>query len=160
MIRQNIVLKNIISENIAHIEYPNFGGAPTKYNPRGGTRTFDLVFDNLELADKLAEEGWNIKFREYDSGTRRAKLNVKVALNVPKYPVNLLMLSSEGKNRITDKNIEILDQATFQDIDLIIRPREWNDDDGSVKIKAYLQTMFVVLYEDELVKKFNSLSAE
>ena len=62
--------------------------------------------------------------------------------------------------RITDKNIEILDQAAFQDIDLIIRPREWNDDDGNVKIKAYLQTMFVVLYEDELVKKFNSLSAE
>ena len=42
------------------IMWTNFGGKPTKYNPSGGKRTFDLVLTE-EAAMKLISDGWNVK---------------------------------------------------------------------------------------------------
>lgn len=49
-------------ENAALI-YKNFAGDPTRVNPAGGKRTFDLVL-NEEYAIKLSAQGWNVKVKE------------------------------------------------------------------------------------------------
>ena len=44
----------------ACIFWTNFAGAPTNANPVGGKCTFNLALNEV-VADKLREEGWNIK---------------------------------------------------------------------------------------------------
>ena len=41
----------------------NFTGAPTRFNPAGGKRTFNLAL-SAEVAGHLRDEGWNVKMRE------------------------------------------------------------------------------------------------
>ena len=51
--------------NIEHaaVIYKNFSGKPTKVNPAGGKRTFSLVLSH-EYAERLFDQGWNIKVKE------------------------------------------------------------------------------------------------
>ena len=53
---------NLNVENAAMI-YKNFSGKPTRVNPQGGKRTFSLALSR-DLAEKLNDQGWNIKVKE------------------------------------------------------------------------------------------------
>ena len=53
---------NLNVERAAMI-YKNFSGKPTKVNPAGGKRTFSLVL-NEEYAERLFDQGWNVKVKE------------------------------------------------------------------------------------------------
>ena len=51
--------RELVVEN-AVIMWSNFGGSPTKFNPDGGKRTFDLVLTE-RVAMSLISDGWNVK---------------------------------------------------------------------------------------------------
>ena len=53
---------NLNVEN-AVLLFKNFAGEPTRVNPAGGKRTFNLVL-NQEYAEKLHAQSWNVKARE------------------------------------------------------------------------------------------------
>jgi hypothetical protein len=52
-----------------------------------------------------------------------------------------------------EDEVEILDWADIQMTDLIVRPYEWAVN-GKTGIKAYLQSIFVTIQEDELELKY------
>ena len=60
MKRTGMSNQNLFIEN-ARIFFKNFGGAPTKFNPKGGKRTFCVAIEP-EDAISLKKDGWNIKF--------------------------------------------------------------------------------------------------
>jgi hypothetical protein len=64
------------------------------------------------------------------------------------------MISDGKMTRLNENNVNLLDFAEFEQIDLIIRGSEWNVR-GNSGIKAYLKSGYFVLYVDELAKKYS-----
>lgn len=147
------VKSNVTIEN-ARIGFRNFTGKEGQFNP-AGQRNF-VVFLEPELAEILSTDGWNVKWLEpRDPGDdKQAYLPVSVTYN--NYPPMVTLITSNGKNILDEDTIDILDWAELDQVDLIVRPYNWEVNDKS-GVKAYLKTMYVSIVEDELAKKYQNV---
>jgi hypothetical protein len=147
-IRSNITVEN------ARIGFRNFTGKPGRFNP-AGRRNF-CVFLDTDIAKELQSDGWNIKWlepRDPDDGPQ-AYLQVGVSYN--NYPPKITAITSASKTILDEDTVNILDWAEIENVDLIIRPYNWevNEKRG---IKAYLKTMYITLVEDEFEAKYRNV---
>ena len=55
---------------------------------------------------------------------------------------------------LTERTIGTLDNDDFDNIDLILRPYEW-EVNGKTGVKAYLKTMYVTIDEDPFAEKYS-----
>ena len=152
--KMNEKLKPIIIRN-AKTMYRNFSGAETKFN-KAGDRNFCVVLDDLEFARKLQEEGWNVRWRQPrdEDDTEMAYLSVAVKFN--RIPPQILMVTQKGKVALDESSIDKLDWLEFTNVDLIINPSKW-EVSGKSGIKAYLKTLAVTIYEDELITEYSDI---
>ena len=88
----------LVVEN-AQIIFRNFSGNEDKFR-QSGTRSFGLILDN-ELAEKLAEDGWNIKYLKPRSSKYMFLINnVLILLNIliivlyRKLPINGICITN------------------------------------------------------------------
>ena len=125
-----------------------------------GDRSFCLVIENEEDAKKLSDIGWNIKIKEAkdEGGERFIFLPVAVRFT-HKHPVVYLITRSGHKVRMTEETIGDIDDLEIENIDLIVRPYEW-EYNGNHGIKAYLKAMYVKGEENELAAKYEKSSEE
>ena len=147
---QQRVTQNITIEG-ARIIFRNFSGKEGKYNAPGN-RNFCVLLDE-NLADDLIRDGWNVRYlrpREEDDEPQ-AYMQVKVAFG--NIPPTVVLITSRGKTRLSEDNIDILDWAEIKNVDLIIRPYNY-DVSGHQGVKAYLKSIYVTISEDELESKY------
>lgn len=150
---------NIVMEN-ARLIFRNFEGREEKYN-RKGDRNFGLIIEDSEVVQQLAEDGWNIKELtpknndDYDD-TPEVIYWLPVTVRFDNVPPKVMLVTRRKKTRLNEDNINTIDYANIAKVDLTVTPYDW-EVNGKSGTKAYLQTMYVTINEDEFADKYADL---
>lgn len=154
MVRGNIIIENAV------IWGRNFSGAAGRYNAEG-RRNFCVYIDDLSQVEALKEDGWNVKYRLPRDENDEPRAYLQVAINYKNLPPSLeppkvVLLSKRGKTYLTEENINILDWAEIKNVDLTIRPYNW-EVNGKGGVKAQTKSLWVTIVEDELEYKYRDV---
>ena len=144
----------------AHLIFKNFEGREEKYN-RKGDRNFGLIIEDPEVAQQLVEDGWNIKELtpknndDYDD-TPEVIYWLPVTVRFDNVPPKVMLVTRRKKTRLNEDNINTVDYVNIAKVDLTVTPYDW-EVNGKSGTKAYLQTMYVTINEDEFADKYADL---
>lgn len=136
----------------AKIIFRNFSGEETKFNRRGN-RNFCVIIEDPDQAQKLAEDGWNVKILRPRDEDDEPTHYIQVSVSFDNIPPRVLMITCRNKVELTDESIGTLDFAEFNNVDLILRGYNW-EVNGKTGVKAYLKAMYVTINEDPLAEKY------
>lgn len=145
--------RGILQIDDAMITYRNFSGTGTKFN-REGDRNFALIIDDPEIADALKEEGWNVRVKppreEGDDPFMYLPVKIKFSERGP----NVYLATGSNLNKLDEESIACLDDIDIIDVDLDIRPYDW-DVNGKSGRTAYLQSIKVTQRVDRFAQEYN-----
>lgn len=144
--------RGILQIDDAMIIYRNFEGRGDKFN-REGDRNFAIIIPDQELADKLIEEGWNVKIKppRDEDDDPFIYLPVKVKFN-DRGP-NVYLQTGERLNRLNEDSIAVLDNIDIMSVDLDVRPYDW-EVSGKSGRTAYLQSIKVTQEVDRFAASY------
>lgn len=148
--------RQLIMED-ARILFRNFAGKEGKYN-REGDRNFAVILDD-GTASTLASDGWNVKWLKPREDGDEPQAYLSVSVNFKGRPPRIVMITSRGRTPIGEEQVEMLDWVDIKTVDLILNPYEWEIGEKS-GIKAYLQSMYITIFEDPLELKYAELEEE
>jgi hypothetical protein len=146
----------VVLEDV-QIIFRNFQGREGMYN-REGDRNFAVVLPR-DVAEAMARDGWNVKLRKPLEEGEEGDPYVSVAVNFKGRPPIIKMITSKTR-RTTDLDedtVDVLDWVDIEQVDLIIRPYDWAVS-GNTGRKAYLQALYVTIFEDPLQLKYGDLA--
>ena len=146
--------KELVMESV-QIGFRNFEGREGPYN-RKGDRDF-VVFLDREFAKELEREGWNIKWpkpNDYinpEEDDRNPYLPISVGFDF--YPAKVYIISNENVTMVGQDEVEMLDWAEMENVDLVVRPYEW-EVNGNSGIKAYLKAGYFTIVTNAFDDKY------
>ena len=143
--------KNIVAEG-ARIGFRNFSGKEGQYNP-AGRRNFCWFIDDEKLVNTLIEDNWNVRMLKPREEDEKPQAYLQVAVEFKNYPPKVMLVTSRGKSRLEEDDINMLDWAEIKNVDMIIRPYNW-EVNGKSGTKAYLKALYVTIEEDEFESKY------
>lgn len=144
--------KGILQIDDAHIIYRNFSGAESKFN-RAGDRNFALVIPTSEMADKLVDLGWNVKIKASRDDMEEPFMYLPVKVKFNGRGPNVYLVTGDHRNKLDEESIGVLDNADAIQIDLDIRPYDW-EYNGKTGRTAYLHSMRFVQEVDRFAREF------
>ena len=146
--------RNIDNLNIenARILFRNFSGKENKYN-RAGVRNFCVVIDNALTVNQLTNDGWNVRMLNPREADDEPTYYIPVAVSFEHIPPKVFLISGRQKTQLDAESIATLDYAEIKNIDLTLRPYQWDVQEKS-GVKAYLKTMYVTIEEDIFEQKY------
>lgn len=144
---------NVVLEDVKII-FRNFSGLEGMYN-KAGDRNFAVVLP-MPIAEQMVRDGWNVKIKPPNAEGEQQDPFLPVTVKMDgRRPPLIRMLTSRGATDLDEESVGVLDFADIAQIDLIIRPYDW-DVNGAKGRKAYLQDMYVTIIENPLELKYGN----
>lgn len=142
--------KDITIQNV-RILWPHFSGEKDKFHVPG-QRDFTMVFDQ-EVGAMLEAEGYNVSYFEPREEGEIPDGKLKVKVNFDGRPPKIVLITSRGRTLLDEVTAATLDCARIERADVIIRPYDW-EVNGKTGRSAYLNELYVTIYESELDLKY------
>lgn len=142
--------RGIIQIDGARIIWPNFSGAPGKYN-REGERSFNLVIDSEEIKNALLDDvnkygvSWNVKVKDASDEYDEPLMYLPVKLRFSDRGPNIYLQSDQPnarRVRLDEESVSILDDVDIISVDMDIRPYD-DEINGKPFRSAWLSSMLV-----------------
>lgn len=159
----NVPGKMIVMRNFSGNEKRNDAG---KIVNSFGNRNFVIKFP-YEQAKALEADGWELFWFALGEGKdeteREAGLQVPVNLStttrngMPRKPDEVIVVTPLLKTRQNEKIIGNLDTASIISATIRLIPRQKNKNDGSIKIAAYLDKMFIEIATDTFGSQYDGI---
>lgn len=144
--------KKVILQDVELI-YTNFSGHAKQFNEEG-RRNFNIIL-NEEQAETLARDGWNVRCRPPRDENEKEICTLKINLSFKgKFPPQVIMVTSTNKIPMTEDTVFMLDTARIVKADVIFNSYSYSEHDPS-KISAYVETLYVIIEENELDRKYS-----
>lgn len=143
---------DIISVENAQILFRNFSGKEGKYN-REGDRNFCVIIDDLDVAQQLSDDGWNVRVLRPRDPEEEPRHYLQVKVSYKNIPPTVWLVTSHNKTRLDEDTVGTLDFADLKNVDLIINPYQWNVN-GNTGVTAYLKTGYFTIEEDQFAAKY------
>jgi hypothetical protein len=153
--------RNVTMQGV-QIIFRNFQGKEGKYN-KPGQRNFGVLLDPQVAEDLIADE-WNVKFLnprdEEEEQNPQAWLPVEARYDGGR-PPKIVLITGKGtrKRNLEEDEVEDIDwlaPSQILNVDMIVRGSHW-EHSGRSGVKAYLQSMYIEIEEDELEQKYADL---
>lgn len=151
--------RGIVQIDGARIIYRNFSGRGTQYN-REGDRNFCLVIDDQDIADRLIEEGFNVKIRppreEGEQSFMYLKVNVKYhpkTSDLARLNPKAVLVTGRNRNALDEESICCLDGIDILNVDLDISGSNWEVNGRSGR-SAYLSQIYVTQEVDRFAARY------
>ena len=139
----------------AEIFWKNFSGREQQYNEKGN-RNFCVFIDDEETAQKLINDGWNIKIKQPYDETEDSRYYVQVKLNYDSAQPPVVVLK-KGKNMIhlDEDTVGRLDTADIIYVDLEINPYDYGSKRGGAPAySAYVKELYVTIAVSRFAAKY------
>ena len=154
--RTNITLEG--DKDGIRIAFRNFEGREDVYN-RKGDRNFAIIFEKPEVAQKLIDDGWNIKFLKPREEGDEPTPYLPVAVSYKVRPPKIALVTTKSITYVSETEVEILDWVDIETADVSLNPSQWSVS-GKSGIKAYLNSMYIKIVEDYLDQKWTAYVEE
>ena len=149
---KKLQIENLRNSNII---YRNFAGEKTQFNTNG-SRKFTIKIDSADAAQKLKDQGWNVKIKppKNEDDDPSYTLEVKVRLDLDWVRPKIAMFTRDRRVTVDENNIAMFDKAEFETVDIVLRQYAWKNMAGASGISAQLSEMYARIQEGVLEAKW------
>ena len=146
--------RGILQIDDAIIIFRNFSGVGSKYN-REGDRNFAVVIPSEDIANKLIDDGWNVKIKPARDEDDQPFMFLPVKIKFNERGPAVYVESGSNIRRLAESNVNIIDNIDISSVDMDIRPYEW-DVNGKQGKTAYLQSIKIIQQVDRFAERLAS----
>ena len=144
--------RGILQIDDARIIFRNFAGRGDKFN-REGDRNFAVVIEDMDIAQAMINEGWNVKIKPGDDREELPFMYLPIKVKFNGRGPSVYLESNGIVNKLDEEDVECLDDIDILSVDLDIRPYDW-DVNGKTGRTAYLQSMHVTQRVDRFAERY------
>lgn len=144
--------------NAQFIFRTNFKGLKGTFNNEG-ERNFTVILTD-DVLKEVEECGIPVKYTKPDANGNVTPY-IKVNVGYKFRPPIAKLINSRCKRQLSEKNIGVLDDYEYSNVDIVIRPNRWRSPDGSrAGINAYLAEIYATVLESSFASKYYDIPEE
>ena len=144
--------RGILQIDDARIIFRNFTGRGDKFN-REGDRNFAVVIEDMDIAQAMINEGWNVKIKPGDDREELPFMYLSIKVKFNGRGPSVYLESNGIVNKLDEEDVECLDDIDIISVDLDIRPYDW-EVNGKTGRTGYLQSMHVTQRVDRFAERY------